>query len=555
MADMMIRWFNGVLAWIIVVGVVLVGLAIATVNLLDREVIEEAASENLRGAFQRVATSISRIVENARGGLHDLDALEEAFEDVFELRPGIRRLELFDLTAQPAALVLSSAPGSTVSLLSSEEWREVAAGRSVAHFDDSITDRAWLITAPIRENGQVVGAIRGRFSLWKYDRLIGEERELAKNVGVGAVSITCLVFLALIRLKVHQPIHRLLSAMRRAEAGDLKSQAPVMGPSDIQEVASQYNRMLGRVRESITEKEELLSEIQSLNDSLKARVVEATSELHKTNMKLVEAQVQAERAEKLAALGELSAVVAHELGNPLSSISGHLQMLSRDAAQPAPERDRHLDIIESEIDRMVGIIQHILDSTRVQVQAAPVDLNVVISEVLALLSHSLPGRKIAVRTELTPVLPPVAGDRRTLHGMLFNLILNAIQAMPQGGTLEVRTSQARDEEDDRLDGQVVLAGAPGLCVGAVRVSVRDTGQGIPPERLGKIFEPFFTTRQLTGGTGLGLALCRRVVASSGGRLVVESVIGKGTIFTIDLPWWSGEGPKGEPDSKREPDGR
>lgn len=554
MADVAIRWFNGVLAWIIVVGIALVGLAVATVNLLDREVIEEAAAKNLRAAFHRVAASVSRIVGNSRGGLHNVGALEEAFQDVFELRPGIRRLEVFELTPQSATLMLSSAPDKTLNALSAEERREVAAGRSVAHFDGSLTDRAWLITAPIRENGRVVGAIRGRFSLWQYDRLIREERELAKDVGVGAVAITCLVFLALIRLKVHQPIHRLLSAMRRAEAGDLKSQAPVVGPSDIQEVASQYNRMLDRVREAITEKERLLGEIQSLNDSLKARVAEATSELHQANMKLVEAQIQAERTEKLAALGELSAVIAHELGNPLSSISGHLQMLSQGAARPASGGDRHLDIIKSEIDRMVGIIQHILDSTRVQVQSAPVDLNVVVSEVLALLSHGLPGRKISVRIELRPALPPVAGDRRALHGMLFNLVLNAIQAMPRGGMLEVRTGQVLEDGDDRVEGQVVLPGAPELRAGAVRVTVQDTGPGIPPERLGRIFEPFFTTRQLEGGTGLGLALCRRVVASSGGRLVVQSMIGKGTVFTIDLPLWTGEGPRGGPGPKGEPDG-
>lgn len=534
-----IKRFNGVLVWVMVAGIVLVALTIAAVNLLDRLVIEQAAAQNLHAEFLRAAGSLSRIIGKS-GDIHDLDALREAFQDIFELRPGIRRLSVYEITPDSTRLILSSDPEAAPDALSLQEQTEIAAGRSVAYFDNALIDRAWLITAPIRLNGQIVGALRGRYSVWKYDRLIRQEGQLAKDVGIAAVTITCLVFLLLIRLKVHQPIRQLLQAMRRAEAGDLTSQAPLVGPSDLQDVADQFNRMLGRVREALVVKETLLGEIQGFNDMLKRRVAETKEELHRANSMLVEARIQTERAEKLAALGELSAVVAHELGNPLNSISGHLQLLLKEADRK--ERYRHLTIIRSEIDRMVTIIQHILESTRLHVQSTSVDLNEVIRGVEALIAPSLSGKRIVFKMDLAAQLPSVAGDQRALHGMIFNLVTNAIQAMPDGGELAVKTLYAID---DRVEGTLVLRGDAALKKGAVRLILHDTGRGIPSDHLAKIFEPFFTTRHNRGGTGLGLAICHRVVSSIGGRMAVHSIVGQGTSFTIDLPVWN-ESRAGDP---------
>ncbi len=533
------RRYSGILAWVLTVGVILVSLTVATQDLLDEVVIEETAAENLQAEFLRVAASVSRIVNNARGDISNLSALRAAFRDIFELRPAIRILEVFEVSPGSGRLILSSDLHNSTQPLSAHERTEVSGGRSVAHFDGRTSDRAWVITAPIVEDGRVVGALRGRFSLSKYDRLIKKERELAKNVGVGAVSVTCLVFLALIRVKIHRPIHRLLQAMQSAGAGELNSPAPLVGPSDIQEVAIQFNRMLDRVREAIAEREHLLGEVRSFNETLMTRISEATEELRRTNATLVETRSQAERAEKLAALGELSAVVAHELGNPLNAIFGHLQMLTK--AADRKEHERHVTIIRNEIERMVGILQHILESTRLLVQSVPVHLNEVINEVLTLLAPGLPGRRIAVKTNLMPYLPPVAGDRRTLHGMLFNLATNAFHAMPEGGELEIQTRQVADED---IEGTVVLRGSADVQARAVRLTVRDTGEGIPPEHVPRIFEPFFTTRHGEGGTGLGLAICHRVVAASGGRLAVRSTVGNGAMFTIDLPIWRDK-PAGE----------
>ncbi len=526
------RWFEGILIWVVITGIVLVGLAIILIHVLDRQIIEQAAARNMHAEFLRAASSVSRIISKS-GNIHNVNALEEAFEDIFELRPGIRRLSVYEISPQASLLVHSSDLETVPKTLNETELGEIKAGRSLAQFDSSTSDRAWLITAPIFLEGQVIGALRGRFSLWKYDRLIQQESRLAQHVGVGAVILTSLVFLVLIRMKVHRPIGELLRAMRQAETGDLTSQAPLNGPADIQEVSQQFNRMLDRVREGVAAREELLGEIREFNEILTKRVAETRNELQRANTMLVEARIQTERSEKLAALGELSAVVAHELGNPLNSISGHLQLLLKEADPNADHR--HLTIIRSEIDRMVTIIQHILESTRLQVESAPVDLNQLIRDIQKLIAPGLSDKRIVLKTDLGEQLPCVAGDLRALHGMIFNLVTNAIQAMPAGGELSVKSFQPVNE---RVEGVVIIQGDASLKKGTVRLKLSDTGQGIPSDRLTKIFEPFFTTRQNMGGTGLGLAICHRVVSSVGGRMVVQSVVGQGSCFTIDLPIWS-----------------
>jgi two-component system, NtrC family, sensor kinase len=528
---MIVKSFKRLLALVIVTAVVLIVLAIALVNLVDRFVIEDAASQDRHQAFLRAAAAVSRIISQS-GNIHDVNALDTAIQDVLTIRPGLHRLSVFD-SVEDGSLIWSSELERAPKSLTPQELGEIRAGRSPSYFDTSTNNRAWVIAAPIMMNGQIIGALRGHFSVAKFDRIAELEQARARLIAIGMVVVTCLAFFALIRRQVHRPIHRLLESMHRAEAGDLTSRASLIGPTDLQEVSRQFNRMLDRVRAAMNDKEQLLEEIKSFNGTLTSRIGEATQELQQTHAMLVEARIQAERNEKLAALGELSAVMAHELGNPLNAIGGHLQLLQREITLKEP--NRHLTIMQAEIDRMVTIIQHILASTRLQVQSAPVDLNEVIEEVRGLIAPTLSEKRIVLKTDLAPSLPAVAGDHRALHGVVFNLATNAIQAMPDGGELEISTSPFIG------DGMEAIAVFQGTRVKtrAVRLLFRDSGCGIPPENLKRIFEPFFTTRHHEGGTGLGLAICHRVVLSLGGRIGVASTIGHGTRFVVDLPAWEG----------------
>jgi signal transduction histidine kinase len=467
------------------------------------------------------------------GGIHDLTVLQDIIKEVRELRPAIRRLSVFEIMPGSSSLIFSTDPKMSPQRLDPLERIEIEAGRSVMQLDESSQERAWRITAPVTIDGKVVGALRGLFSVKEYDDLIGQEISLTHMIGIGVALLTALAFVLLIRLKVHQPIHRLLSAMRTVEGGDLSGQASMTGPSEIQELATQFNRMLDRVREDRIEKDRLLGEVRQFNETLQTRVVEATEELQQANHKLVEARLSIERSQRLAYLGELSATVAHELGNPLNALSGHLQMLTH--ARDSSHRQRHLTIIRSEVDRMVAIIRQLLDQTRVRLQPAPMNLNGIIHEVLSLLLPGLPRQHVTLKTDLQADLPPVAGDPRALHGLLFNLATNAVQAMPSGGDLTIRTRAVCGTE---LPGTVIISEGARVDGTTVRLIIADTGKGIPPEHLPRIFEPFFTTRHDQGGTGLGLAICHRVVTDSGSRLAVKSDVGRGTEFIVDLPIWN-----------------
>jgi len=522
---------DGIMAWVAITGGILIVLSIIVIVFLESRIVDQAGAEDRQKGFLRAAEFVGKMISKT-GGIRDLTVTEELIKEVRELRPGIKRLSVFEITSESASLILSSDPQAAPRTLGLQELAEIHAGRSVMQLDDSSEERAWRITAPIIVDGKVVGALRGLYSIKEFDAL-KQEIGLTKVVGLGVGVVTSLTFLLLVRFRIHRPVYQILSAMRKVEEGNLSVRAPVTGPAEIQEVASQFNRMLGCVREEGIEKDRLLGEVRHFNETLQKRVADATEELQRANLELVEARIAMERSQRLAALGELSATVAHELGNPLNALSGHLQMLSH--TDDASSRQRHLAIIQSEVDRMVAIIRQVLNQTRVRLQSTPLNLNSTIHEVLSLLSPGMTRRHVTVKTDLQDDLPLVAGDPRALHGLVFNLVSNAKQAMPSGGELMIRTRVAGGTE---LPGTVIVSEGVLVNVGAVRLTIGDTGNGIPPEHLARIFEPLFTTRHEQGGTGLGLTMCHRVVTDSGGRLAVKSDVGQGTEFTVDLPIWN-----------------
>ena len=522
---------DGIMAWVAITGGILIVLSIIVIVFLESRIVDQAGAEDRQKGFLRAAEFVGKMISKT-GGIRDLTVTEELIKEVRELRPGIKRLSVFEITSESASLILSSDPQAAPRTLGLQELAEIHAGRSVMQLDDSSEERAWRITAPIIVDGKVVGALRGLYSIKEFDAL-KQEIGLTKVVGLGVGVVTSLTFLLLVRFRIHRPVYQILSAMRKVEEGNLSVRAPVTGPAEIQEVASQFNRMLGCVREEGIERDRLLEEVRHFNETLQKRVADATEELQQANLELVEARIAMERSQRLAALGELSATVAHELGNPLNALSGHLQMLSH--TDDASSRQRHLAIIQSEVDRMVAIIRQVLNQTRVRLQSTPLNLNSTIHEVLSLLSPGMTRRHVTVKTDLQDDLPLVAGDPRALHGLVFNLVSNAKQAMPSGGELMIRTRVAGGTE---LPGTVIVSEGVLVNVGAVRLTIGDTGNGIPPEHLARIFEPLFTTRHEQGGTGLGLTMCHRVVTDSGGRLAVKSDVGQGTEFTVDLPIWN-----------------
>ena len=221
------------------------------------------------------------------------------------------------------------------------------------------------------------------------------------------------------------------------------------------------------------------------------------------------------QSEKMAAIGQLAAGIAHELRNPLAIVMNALYDLGQIIDTTNPEVVEDLRIAEEEIGRAQAIIKNLLEFSRESgAELEPVDVNEFLTRTLQLMQKYLLDNGVRVRTSLDPIAPCLA-NANAMRQILLNLITNAVQAMPQGGELELRTGVAPDNR--------------------IRLEVRDTGVGIPPEHLQDIFDPFYTTKAPGQGTGLGLSVVHSILRRYRGEIRVASEVGVGTTFTIDLP--------------------
>ncbi|MFN2269695.1 MAG: response regulator [Anaerolineae bacterium] len=241
-----------------------------------------------------------------------------------------------------------------------------------------------------------------------------------------------------------------------------------------------------------------------------ARLYQAERELRK----LVEqSQRQLVQTEKLTATGRLAASLAHEINNPLQAIHNSLQLMLSFQLEAAEQKE-YLQIADEEIERLMNLVASILEFARPpQREMRAANLNDVAERVLALAGKYLQHRRVAIKRALSTDLPPIVVAPDELEQVFINLVLNAVDAMPDGGTLRVASWQAED--------------------GRLAVAFSDTGHGIAPEDLKRVFEPFFSTRE--DGTGLGLTVSHNVVERHGGEIAVESSVGQGTTFTVWLP--------------------
>lgn len=265
----------------------------------------------------------------------------------------------------------------------------------------------------------------------------------------------------------------------------------------------------------ITERKLAEEELRKTNKHLER----ALAELLTKTAELASMTQQLWQASKLATMGELAASVAHELNNPLATISLHAEMQLRQMAADDPNRPSLL-VIEQEVERMATLVSNLLlSSRRGYKQMSTVDIWDELTHSLDFIRYHLSSHGICVVNECATVLPTIQADRQQLHQVFLNLISNASDAMPSGGTLTVRSN-------------------PGVIAGdqpAVVIEFSDTGTGIPTGDLPKLWEPFFTTKPEGKGTGLGLAICRRIVEEHRGTIEIQRGAAKGITVRITLP--------------------
>ncbi|MCS6952134.1 MAG: ATP-binding protein [Bryobacteraceae bacterium] len=356
---------------------------------------------------------------------------------------------------------------------------------------------------------RILGVIDVNLWLNDVDRQLAEYRSHLVGLTalwVLAASAASVWFIVLV---VHRPVKELIAGTKQVARGDLAHRLPVRSRDELGELAASFNQMtadLERARQEIT----------AWARTLEQRVAIKTQQLQQAQNRLI-------ASEKMASLGKLAAVVAHEVNNPLFGILTYARLVLK-----ALEQD-HLDgpakaavveqlrIIERESHRCGEIVKNLLSFARqAPPRKEPRDLNTLVRQTLALVRHQLDLQQIQTSEQLAAGLPECCCDGQQIQQALLALLVNAAEAMPQGGQLTVVTERDPD--------------AP-----VVRIRVRDTGGGIPPDVLPHIFEPFFTTKENQRRTGLGLTVARKIIEDHGGSLDVNSSPGQGAEFIIRLP--------------------
>lgn len=313
--------------------------------------------------------------------------------------------------------------------------------------------------------------------------------------------------------QIMQPISQMSETIARIDHGDSDARVGETGSRDeLGRLAIEFDRLL----DVLAQKRD---ELQRWANELDIKVTERTQALATANEELRQAQRQLVTSEKLAAIGELTAGVAHEINNPIAVIEGNLDVLRDVLGASAAPVAQEIRLMHEQVHRIRVIVTKLLQFARPGEFAGYVealDVGAVLADCLVLSQHHLAKRNIAVVRDFSAG-EWVSINRHELQQVLINLIVNAVQAMPDGGTLTLSTA------DWVVEGEVK----------GVRISVRDTGSGIPPEDITRIFDPFFTTKK-TEGTGLGLSISHSLIKRYGGSITVESRVGVGTEFSVWL---------------------
>jgi two-component system NtrC family sensor kinase len=356
---------------------------------------------------------------------------------------------------------------------------------------------------------KILGVLDTNLSLAKADaQLAQSSRRMLAYTIFALLDISLLAWLFVWRL-VGQPLKHLKDGTRELADGNLGYHIVVDSTDEAGELASSFNRMSLQLRAA---NEEIVAWAKTLED----RVDQKTRELKRAHDHVL-------HVEKMATIGKMAAVVAHEINNPLSGILTYAKLLKkwiqRGEAEASKKNDAEqcLDLIADESRRCGDLVKNLLTFSHTSpMNVQTTDLNTVVDRSVRLVAHQLELNGVELHLNLPSNLPAIQCDPGQIEQVLLALIMNAIDAMPRGGNLWVRTRMGEDPDE-------------------LSIEVRDDGSGIPPEVLPNIFEPFLTTKETGKSVGLGLAVSQNIIEGHRGRVDVQSDVGKGTTFTVTLP--------------------
>ncbi|MGA9980013.1 MAG: ATP-binding protein [Candidatus Sulfotelmatobacter sp.] len=354
---------------------------------------------------------------------------------------------------------------------------------------------------------QVLGVLDTNLSLATADAQLATSSTRMFFYTAGAMLIVTVLSWLFVWQVVGKPIRALEKGTQHLSLGELGYQIEVRSDDEVGDLANSFNSMSLQLRAAL---EETVTWAKTLED----RVVQKTKELRSAHEHML-------HVEKMASMGKMAAVVAHEVNNPLSGILTYAKLLRKWVGSGQAEHEKReeamecLDLIAAESRRCGDLIKNLLSLSRTApMNLQSTDLHAVIDRCLLLVRHQFEINGIELQQKHAPDLPIVSCDPAQIEQVLLALIMNAIDAMPRGGTLWLETRRTHGE---------------------IEIKVRDDGAGIAPDVLPQIFEPFVTTKENGHGVGLGLAISRGIVERHNGRIEVESELGQGTTFTVTLP--------------------
>ncbi|MDX6405262.1 MAG: two-component system, NtrC family, sensor kinase [Blastocatellia bacterium] len=508
------------LQWKVLLLVAITITAILLASSYLHGLITQSLSEETRynNAIRQVVT-VARRTQTYNYFNSPADLLQE-IEFLANARPEFLQLDVYQDAPGGEKLVTTTAPNAPRLPYLNEQSKDNEFREMERPLPDVTTmeverdgQRRWLITASItqgRDHGYVSALVQKNSPTNFITRLQFQQNLVLAGASVVSIALLYLLFVIFFR----RPAQDIASAMAQAGTGNLSARATVRRDDELGTIAKGFNRMIDEIRSRDEEREKLLSQVSGFNDELQLEVERATTELRASNEALFEAQQRLSRSERLAAVGQIAASLAHEIGTPLNAISGHLALLARKHPHDQDTR-RRVEIINSQIDSVVKSIRSLLARTqRPRPELQPLDLNALIRELLWLVQPTLDAHDISVTVNLDNDLPLIPGDRDSLLQLFLNLTNNSIDAMPKGGELEITT------RFDRISRSAELL----FC---------DSGVGIEPSAAEHLFELMWTTKE--AGSGFGLAIAHEIAIEHGGKIEMVVERRQGAAFRLSLP--------------------
>jgi hypothetical protein len=487
-------FFKSLISRVIILNILLLTIVIGTFTLFHiRREQKHLISSTKESAELLLATIENSIFNSMRVGN------SENVQSVLEMVGRSHRLTNVRIFHPDGTILKSAHPQEIGRILNSYDLALFQNGRSEGIFRVNGEDVLGIVKPIVADERcflchgtgrKVIGVLNLNFSLVDTTRKL-RDSSMAFMLSTAFIIILLSTGVSFILLRfVKRPIQNIAGKMAQVEGGDLSVRLVPRYADEVGSLMSSFNSMV-------------------LN------LEKAKKELQQCHFQ------QMERADRLASVGEMATGIAHEIKNPLAGISGAISVLADDF----PETDPRKEIVRQVLDQIKRLDKTATDLLFFGRPGRPefafADINALVKKTLFFVSQHPEAKNIHRVKELTRDLPAIWADEKQIQQVLLNVIINAVQAMPDGGTLTIQTdSLARQGKE------------------WVRVLVMDSGKGIPPQELDKIFVPFHTTK--TQGTGLGLPICRQLMAQHGGTIEVESRVGEGTTFTIELPVAEGQ---------------